>query len=164
MALKSISYSWLPLCHLAFFLRLPPFLSFGVYFFVFPLFVRLFLLASASQIDLFWLPGFLVWTPMVEYLWDSVVQSPRSPEFAVLVLSFMFALWMYLGFDCCCAFLWWSLPSSWLTECHSTDHILYAVLHVWTGCVEAGSSVCTKFWGFSLVLVQLFVLNNFFTI
>ena len=43
-------------------------------------------------------------------------------------------------------------------------HLLFSVVQVWAGCGGAGSSVCTRFWGFCLVLVQLFVLSNFFTI
>ena len=71
---------------------------------------------------------------------------------------------MSLGFDCCWVFLWWVLPCSWLIEGHSIHRILYSVVQVWTGCVEAGSSVCMRFWGFSLTIVQLFVLGNFSTI
>ena len=89
---------------------------------------------------------------------------PWSPELTGLRLSFMLALCISLCFDCCWVFLWWVLPSSWLTEGHSMHHILYSVVQVWTGFVEAGSSVCTRFWGFSLTIVQLFVLGNFSTI
>ena len=71
---------------------------------------------------------------------------------------------MSLGFDCCWVFLWWVLPSSWLIEVHSIHHILYSVVQMWTVCVEADSSVRTRFWGFSLALVQLFSLSNFSTI
>ena len=98
---------------------------------------------------------------MVEYLWDSVVQSPWSPNVTDIELSFMLALFMSLGFHCCWFFLWWLLPSSWLTEGHSIHNVLYSVVQVWTGCVEAGSSMCTRFWGFSLALVQFFVLSKF---
>ena len=68
----------------------------------------------------------------------------------------MLALWMYLGFDCCWVSFWWVLPSSWLTEGHSTQHILYSVVQVQTGCVEA---VLLSFLGFdgSLTIGQLFV-------
>ena len=36
---------------------------------------------------------------------------------------------------------------------------LFSVVQVWAGCIGAGSSVSTRFWGFSLALVQLFVLT-----
>ena len=74
-----------------------------------------------------------------------MVQSPWSPELAGLGLSLMLALWMSLGFDCFGVFLWWVHPSSWLTEGHYIYHILHSVVQVSTGCVEAGSSVCTRF-------------------
>ena len=95
---------------------------------------------------------------MVEYLWDSVVQSPWSSKLTDLGLWFMLALCMSLGFGCCWVFLWWVLPTSWLTEGHSVPHLLFSVVHLWVGCVGAGSSVCTWFWGISLALVPLFVL------
>ena len=101
---------------------------------------------------------------MVECLWDSVVQSLWYPELAGLGLLFMLALCVCLGFDYCWVFLWWVLPSSWLTEGHSVHHVLYSVVQMWTVCVEADFSVCTRFWGFSFTLVQLFVLSNFSTI
>ena len=53
---------------------------------------------------------------MVGYLWDSVVQSPWSPELAALGLSFMLSLRMSLGLNCCWDFLYWVLPSSQMTE------------------------------------------------
>ena len=93
-----------------------------------------------------------------------MVQSPWSPELAGVGLSLMLALCMSLGFDCCWVFLCWVLPSSWLTEGHSIHHVLYSVLQVWVGCVEAGSFMYTRFSGFSLSLVLLFVLCNFSTI
>ena len=74
-----------------------------------------------------------------------MAQSPWSPELAGVGLSLMLAVCMSLGFDCCWRFLWWALPSSWLTEGHSVHHILYSVVWVRTGCVEAGSSVCMRF-------------------
>ena len=46
----------------------------------------------------------------------------------------------------------------------SVPHLLFSVVQVWEGCVGAGSSMCTRFSGFSLALVRLFVLNNFLTI
>ena len=67
---------------------------------------------------------------MVEDLWDSVVQSPWSPDLSGLRLSFMLALCISLCFDCCWVFLWWVLPSSWLTEGYSTHHVVYAVVQV----------------------------------
>ena len=90
-----------------------------------------------------------------------MVQSPWSPELTGLGLSFMLALCMALGFDGCWVFLWWVLPFGWLAEGHSIHHLLYSVVQVWAGCVEASSSMCTRFWGFSLALVQLFVLSKF---
>ena len=83
---------------------------------------------------------------------------------AGLGLSSMLALCMSLGFDCCQVVLWWVFPSSWLTEGHSIHHVLYSVVQVWTGCVEAGSSVCMRFSGFSLAIVQFFIVGNFSTI
>ena len=106
----------------------------------------------------------MVWTSMVEYLWDSVVQSPWSPELAGLGLSFLLALCMSLGFDCCWVILSLGLPSNWLTEGHSLYQVLYSVVQVWEGCVGACSSMCTRFWGFSLAIVKLFALSNFSTI
>ena len=76
----------------------------------------------------------------------------------------MLALCMSLGFGCCWVFLWWVLPTSWLSEGQSVPHLLFSVVQVWAGCVGAGSSVCTRFQGFSLALVQLFFLSNFFII
>ena len=73
----------------------------------------------------------------------------------------MLALCMSLGFDCCWVFLWWVLPSNWLTEGHSVYHLLYALVQVWAGCVEAGSFLCIRFREFFLALVQLFVLSKF---
>ena len=75
----------------------------------------------------------------------------------------MLALCICLGFDCCWVFLWWVLPLSWLIEGHSVRHVLYSVVQMWTVCIEPDSSVCTRFWGFSVAVVQLFVLSNFST-
>ena len=60
--------------------------------------------------------------------------------------------------------LWWVLPSRWLSEGQSVYHLLFSIVQVWAGGVGAGSSVCARFLGFSLALVQLFVLSNFSTI
>ena len=68
------------------------------------------------------------------------------------------------GFGSCLVFLWWVFPTGWLSEGQSVPHLLSSVLQVWAGCVGASSSMCTRFWGFSLALVQLFVLSNFLTI
>ena len=76
----------------------------------------------------------------------------------------MLALCLSLVFGSCWVFLWWVFPTSWLSDGQSVPHFLSSVVQVWEGCVGAGSSVCTRFWGFSLALVQLFVLSNFFTI
>ena len=75
----------------------------------------------------------------------------------------MLALCMSLVFRCCLVFLWWVLPSSLLSEGQSVHHLLFSVVQVWAGCVGAGFSMCTIFSGFSLALVQLFVLSNFST-
>ena len=83
--------------------------------------------------------------------------------FTDLGLSFMLALSMSLGFDCYWVFLWWALPTSWLSEGQSVPYLLFSVVQVWAGCVGAGFSMCTIFSGFSLALVQLFVLSNFST-
>ena len=92
------------------------------------------------------------------------VQSPWSPDLTDLGLWFLLALCMSLVFGCCLVFLWWVFPTSWLSDGHSVPHLLSSVVQVWAGCVGAGSSVCTMFWGFSPALVQLFVLSNYFTI
>ena len=76
----------------------------------------------------------------------------------------MLALCMSLVFGSCCVFLWWVFLTSWLCEGQSVSYVLFSVVQVWAGCVGAGSSVCTKFQGFSLALVQLFLLSNFFPI
>ena len=76
----------------------------------------------------------------------------------------MLALCMSLVFGCCWVFLWWVLPTRGLSEGQSVHHVLSSVVQVWAGCVGAGSSVCTKFQVFSLALVQLFLLSNFFPI
>ena len=107
--------------------------------------------------------GFMVWTSMLEDLWDSVVQSPWFLLLTRLGLSFMLALSMSLGFDCCWVFLWVVFSSRMLTESHSVCHVFYSVVQVWTGCVEADCSVCTWFWGLSLALVQLLFMGNFST-
>ena len=67
------------------------------------------------------------------------------PELAGLGLSFVLPLCMSLGFDCCWVFPLWVLPSCWFIEGHSVHHILYSIVQVWTGCVEADSSLCTRF-------------------
>ena len=74
-----------------------------------------------------------------------MVQTSSSPELAGLELSFVLALCMSLGFGCYWVFLWWVLPSSWLTEGHFIHHVLYSVVRVQAGCAEAGSSMCTRF-------------------
>ena len=110
-----------PLFHLAFFLILPLFLSFGEFFFVFPLFETL-SVYSASEVDLFWPLGFMVSTSVVEYLWDSVVQSPWPPYLTDLGVWFILALCMSLVFGSCWDFLWWFFPTSWLSEGQSVPH------------------------------------------
>ena len=92
------------------------------------------------------------------------VQSPWSPDLTDLGLWFLLPLCMSLVFGCCWVFLWWVFPTSSLSKGQSVSHLLFSVVQVWIGCVGAVSSVCTRFWGFSLALVQLFVLSNFFTI
>ena len=106
----------------------------------------------------------MVYTSLLEYLWDSVIQSPWSPKLTDLGLSFMLSQCMSLVFGSFGGFLWWVFPTSWLSEGQSVPHLLFYVVQVWADCVRAGSSVCARFWGFSLTLVQLFVLSNFFTI
>ena len=93
-----------------------------------------------------------------------MVQSPRSPSLTDLGLWSMLALCMSLVFSSCLVFLWWVFPTTWLSEDQSVSHLLFSVVQVWAGCVGAGSSMCTRFSGFSLALVRLFVLNNFLTI
>ena len=68
------------------------------------------------------------------------------------------------GFGSFWVCLCWVFPISWLCEGQSVPHLLFSIVQVWAGCVGAGSSVCTRFGGFSLALVQLFVLSNFSTI
>ena len=67
---------------------------------------------------------------------------------------------MSLGFGSCWVFFWQVFPS-WLSEGQSVLHLLFSVLQLWVGCIGAGSSMCTRFCGFSLALVQLFVFSNF---
>ena len=76
----------------------------------------------------------------------------------------MLALCMSSVFGSFGVFLWWVFPTSWLSEGQSVPHLLSSVVQVWSGCVGAGSFMCTRFLGFSLALVHLFVLSNFFTI
>ena len=45
-------------------------------------------------------------------------------------MKFMWALLLYLGFDCCWPISWWVLASGWLAESLNHHHILYAVVHV----------------------------------
>ena len=104
-------------------------------------------------------PSVMVLTSVVEYLWDSVVQSPWSSNLTEFGLWFMLALCMSLVFLCCWVFLWWVFPTSCLSEGQSVHHLLFSVVQVWAGCVGAVSSLFTRFWGFSLALVQLFVLT-----
>ena len=92
------------------------------------------------------------------------VQSPWSPDLTDLGLWFMLALCLSLVFGSCWVFLWWVFPTSWLSEGQYVPHLLFSIVQVLEGCVGAGSSVCARFWGFSIALFQLFVLNNFFTI
>ena len=73
---------------------------------------------------------------------------------SVYVFSILVVVWSFL-----CV-----LPTSWLSEGESVPHLLFSVVQVWAGCVGAGPSVCTRFWCFSLAVVQLVVLSNFFTI
>ena len=74
-----------------------------------------------------------------------MVKSSGSPELAGLGLSVMLAVCMSLGFDCCCVFLWWVLPTNWLTESRCVHHLLYSFVKVWAGCVRSGSSVYMRF-------------------
>ena len=150
----------LPLFNLALFLRLPPFLSFGDCF-------RLPIVCEILPVSLCFLscsvliPWVYSVKSVVEYLWDS--GSPWSPDLTDLGLWFMLALCMSLVFGCCWVFLWWIFPTLWLSEGQSVPYLFSSVVHVWAGCVGAGSSMFTRFWGFSLALVQLFVLSNFST-
>ena len=66
---------------------------------------------------------------------------------------------MSLVFGSCWVFLWWVFPTSWLSEGQSVPHLLSSIVQVWAGFVGAGSSMFTRFGGFSLALVQLFVLT-----
>ena len=154
----------LPLFHLALFLRLPPFFSFGDCFFVFPL------CFETLPVSL----CFLNWSVLTPWVSAVNFYGRRPVRFSGTIaltywacwswLLFMLSVCMSLGFDCCWIFLWWVLSCSRLTEGHSIHHVLYSVVQVWTGCVEADSSLCTRFWGFSLTLVQSFVMDNFSTI
>ena len=93
IALNSVSEVDLPLFQLAFFLRLPPLLSFWDCFFVFPFFVRLSLLASAPGVHppevsgVGAPPGFQVWAPSL-LIWVcatglQVNAGAAYPEFTV---------------------------------------------------------------------------------
>ena len=68
------------------------------------------------------------------------------------------------GFCSFGVFLWWVFPTSWVSEGQSVPHLLFYVVQVWACYVGGGSSVFTRFWGFCVALVQLFVLSNFSTI
>ena len=65
----------------------------------------------------------MVCISVAEYLWDSVVQSPWSPNLTDHGLWFMLALCMSLVFGSCWDFLWWVLPTSWLSEGHSVPWV-----------------------------------------
>ena len=106
----------------------------------------------------------MVWTSVVEYLWDSVVQSSWSLELTDLGLWFMLVLCISLFFGSCWVFLWWVCRSSCFSDGQSVPHLLFPVVQMWAGRVGANSSMCTRFWAFSLALVQLFVLSNVFPI
>ena len=66
---------------------------------------------------------------------------------------YVFGFWFLLGLSLV------GLSYQLLSEGQSVPHLLSSVVQVWAGCVGASSSVCTRFGGFSLALVQLFVLT-----
>ena len=152
----------LPIFHLTFFLRLPPFLSLGDCFFVFPLFVRLFsvsLYFLRCSVLTPWIYGVNFCDRIPVRFSGTVSWSPRLTD---LGLCFMLALCMSLVFGCCWDFLWWVLPTSWLSEGQSVSHLLYSVVQVWAGCVGAGSSVLQAFEAFLLLLFHcLFLVISF---
>ena len=65
---------------------------------------------------------------------------------------YVFGFWFLLRFSLVGVYHHWS------SEGQSFPHLLFSVVEVWEGCVGAGSSVCTRFCGFSLALVQFFFL------
>ena len=71
---------------------------------------------------------------------------------------YVFGFWLLLGLSLVGPSLqlanWGSLHPPHLVFCHVGG----------AGCVEAFSSACPIFWGFSLAIVQMFVLGNFSTI
>ena len=65
----------------------------------------------------------------------------------------MLAVCMSLVFGSCSVFLWWVLPTSWLSEGQSVPHLLFSVVQVWAGCVGAGSSMVLRLFSCSCSVV-----------
>ena len=81
------------------------------------------------------------------------------------LLDFPILLILVCGLCWLCVCLWFLVlvgsffggpfQTSWLSEGKSVPHLLFSVVQVWAGCVGAGSSMCTRFLGFSLALVTV---------
>ena len=69
---------------------------------------------------------------MLGDLWDSVVSSRWRPELMVLGCPSCHLCWFFvvIAFLLLLGYLWWVLPSSWLSESHSAHHTLYAVVQL----------------------------------
>ena len=162
-SLNSVSDSWLPLFYLSLSVRLSPSLHLGI---------------VSLSFHCLWESSFL---PLLLKLLCSVPciygvnfcgKIPVSFSVTVYLISWSYWSWAVVhvgsvyvfGFWFFWVFLGWVFPTSWLSEGQSVPHLLFSVVQVWAGCVGAGSSICTSFWGFSVGLVQSFVFSNFFTI
>ena len=152
----------LPLFHLALFLRLLPFL-WGV-------FVCLPIVCETLPVSLCFLSCCVV-TPWI-YGVNFCGRVPVRFSGTVSLISWAYWSWAVVYVGSMYVFGFWLLLGLSLVDSshqlvnwgHSFHHLLFSFGQVWAGCVGAGYSVCTRFWGFSLALVQLFVLSNFSTI
>ena len=114
---------------------------------------------------------FLNWSVLTPWV-CGVNFSGRRPvrlSGAVSLISWSYWPWALVSVGSVYVFgFWFLLGLSLVGLCHqlviwgAVPHLLCSVVQVWAGCVGAGFSVCTRFWGFSLALVQLFLLSNFF--
>ena len=98
---------------------------------------------------------------MVEELWDSVVKSPhllRSLFLGCHLYSLCVCLWVLIVVV---SFFGGSFPPAGQLRVSPSTTSFFLLCRMCTGCVEAGSSVCMRFWGISLALVHLCVLGNF---
>ena len=152
----------LPLFHLAFFLRLPPF--------IWALFLCLPIVCESLLVSL----CFLNWSVLSPWVYgvNFYGRMPVGFSGAVSLISWTHWPWAVVYIGSLYVFGFWLLlgvslvgPSLQLVNWGSLHPPpMCSVVKVWTGCIEADSSVCTRFWGFSLILVQLFVLGHFSTV